>query len=208
MTHLPRAFAIVPAAGHSVRMGRPKLLLPLDGRPVIAHTLAAWLHSRVERVLVVVRQDDEPLAGAVKSLVSDRVALVRPDTPPADMKGSVRAALTQIERDFKPFAEDAILVAPADMPRLAAAVIEALLDHREPWPASCLVPTIQGRRGHPVLLPWPIAREAFSLLAEEGLDALLRRHAPVEVPCDELAPSAEAFADLDNPEQYRRLAGE
>lgn len=38
-----RAFAIVPAAGESRRMGGPaKLLLPLQGVPLIAHTLIAW----------------------------------------------------------------------------------------------------------------------------------------------------------------------
>jgi molybdenum cofactor cytidylyltransferase len=40
-----RAFAIIPAAGESRRMGEPKLLLPVNGRPLIAHTISAWLSA-------------------------------------------------------------------------------------------------------------------------------------------------------------------
>ena len=38
--------AIVPAAGRSQRMGRPKLLLPLGARPVVEHVLRAIGASR------------------------------------------------------------------------------------------------------------------------------------------------------------------
>ncbi|HMP05911.1 MAG TPA: NTP transferase domain-containing protein, partial [Lacipirellulaceae bacterium] len=57
-----RSFAIVPAAGRSVRMGAPKLLLPVAGRPLIDHVLAAWSASRSTRIVVVVRGDDHALA--------------------------------------------------------------------------------------------------------------------------------------------------
>ena len=59
---MPRSFALIPAAGHSLRMGQPKLLMPVEGRPLILHMLAAWQASKVERVVVVVRPDDEQLA--------------------------------------------------------------------------------------------------------------------------------------------------
>src|SRR3954447_6428415 len=106
-----RHFAIVPAAGNSARMGTPKLLLPLAGRPLIAHVIEAWERSSVDRIVVVIRPDDKALAEAVKSNVqspiskvdvpatldpgpwtldssASRVDLVIPAISPPDMKAS------------------------------------------------------------------------------------------------------------------------
>ncbi len=63
-----RSFAIVPAAGRSVRMGRPKLNLPWGESTVLEHVVQAWLASRVDRVIVVVRRDDERLDELCRSL--------------------------------------------------------------------------------------------------------------------------------------------
>ena len=71
------------------------------------------------------------------------------------MKASLQAALRHIDANFAPAASDAFLVAPADMPRLSAAIINRLLDEHYANPESAiLVPTLRGRRGHPVLFPW------------------------------------------------------
>lgn len=53
-----RCAAVVPAAGSSVRMGQDKLMLELDGQPVLIHTLRALeLCPYVEEIIVVTRQD-------------------------------------------------------------------------------------------------------------------------------------------------------
>src|SRR4051812_46993340 len=49
-----RTFALIPAAGLSQRMGRPKLLLPLGGRPVLEHVVSALRAGGAAEVLVVV----------------------------------------------------------------------------------------------------------------------------------------------------------
>lgn len=190
-------------------MGRPKLLLPIAGQTLIRHVLAAWLASPVDAVFCVVRRDDDALAGEVAALGESRIVLVRPQIPPPDMKASIQAALSEIERNFQPDFTDAFLVAPADMPGLSAAVIGELLTQRACQPGRILVPTRSGRRGHPVLFPWPLAADVQALGAEEGLDAVVHRHPAVEIVCDPLPlGSSDPFADLDTPEQYGRLAGE
>src|SRR5437667_12426851 len=98
-----RYFALVPAAGHSARMGEPKRLMPVAGQPLILHTLAAWQRSRVDQVVVVVRPGDDDLTAAVinQSRVQgprSNVEIVVPDLPPPDMKASLQAALKHIER--------------------------------------------------------------------------------------------------------------
>jgi len=58
---MPRHYAIVPAAGSGSRFGAemPKQYLPLAGRPLIYHTLAALCRCpRIDRVWVVLSPDD------------------------------------------------------------------------------------------------------------------------------------------------------
>src|SRR5262245_26967537 len=97
-----RYFALIPAAGHSSRMGLPKLLLALAGRPLIAHTIEAWRKSAVDRIVVVVRPGDSLLAmflGEVMPSITN-LDLVIPDQPPLDMKASLQAALSHVEQQF------------------------------------------------------------------------------------------------------------
>ena len=56
----PRVCAVIPAAGSSHRMGgENKLLLELDGVPVLAHTLAAFERCQmVNDIVIVARETD------------------------------------------------------------------------------------------------------------------------------------------------------
>jgi len=201
---MQRSFALIPAAGHSTRMGRPKLLLTVAGQPLIVHTIAAWRQSRVERIVVIVRPGDAPLAEVVRDIGVD---VVVPPVAPPDMKASLCYGLDYLSKNLRPEPTDCWLVAPADMPGLSPAIINRLLDESESNPGRILIPTLFGRRGHPVLLPWTLASELPSLTANEGLDALIDRHGPEPIACDDLEPNAaQAFADIDTPEDLRGLA--
>lgn len=50
---------IVVAAGHASRFGSDKLLTPLDGEPLVAHTVAA-VRPHVEMCILVCREDQLP----------------------------------------------------------------------------------------------------------------------------------------------------
>jgi molybdenum cofactor cytidylyltransferase len=196
-----RSFAIVPAAGRSERMGRPKLLLPVAGRPVIDHVLAAWTASVVTRTIVVVRSEDAELLERCHAFPVDIVA---PSRPPADMKASVQLALAHIAERYTPAESDAWLLAPADLPRLATGLIDELLGAYDPAEEKAVAPTCEGRRGHPIVLPWRIAREAPALASDEGLNVLVARMPRHEIPCDD----AIQWQDLNDPAEYDRLLDE
>jgi molybdenum cofactor cytidylyltransferase len=122
------------------------------------------------------------------------------------MKASIQAALRHIDEQFSPVDTDAFLVAPADMPRLLPAIIGALIQRHQEESQRILVPTMAGQRGHPVLFPWPLAAEVHALAENDGLDAIVRSHDPLRVACDEFVAAEEhPFADIDTPQDYRRL---
>lgn len=54
----PRCGAVVVAAGSSTRMGKDKILIPLEEEPVIVHTVRALeLAPQITEIVVVTRQD-------------------------------------------------------------------------------------------------------------------------------------------------------
>src|SRR5688500_5963836 len=115
-----RSFAIIPSAGRSVRMGQPKLLLRWGQTTIIEHVLAAWRAGGVTSTVIVVRSDDHELARVARDAGAH---VVVPDVPPPQMKDSVEAGLQFIARNFQPGPGDIWLMAPADVPNLAANVI-------------------------------------------------------------------------------------
>jgi molybdenum cofactor cytidylyltransferase len=193
-----RSFAIVPAAGVSARLGAPKLLLPINGRPLIERVLAAWTHSAVTRVVVVARTADEPLLGRCRPFDLD---LVTGAVDPPDMRSSVRLALRYIEDRYAPHAEDVWLLAPADMPHLSPRVIDSVLSAHNPERPAAIMPAYQSRRGHPMLMPWGWAAHVHRLSRGEGVNALLKQFTVRELPFSDPL----VLEDLDTQADYARL---
>lgn len=194
-----RTFAIIPAAGRSIRMGQPKLLLPLGDSTVIGQVLSNWKKSRVGHVVVVVHPLDRELADLARRAGGE---VVQPALAPPEMKDSVRVALDYVKQTHQPAPTDAWLMAPADMPSIEAATIDRLIqayaDGVEQGRAEPIyVPTGAGKRGHPVLFAWSLADEVARLADDEGLNALATRH-PVATVEDPLT----ALDDMDTPQEY------
>ena len=53
-----RTFGLIPAAGKSRRMGRPKLQLVWRGKTILEHAVTALIDGGVTSVLVVIRPGD------------------------------------------------------------------------------------------------------------------------------------------------------
>lgn len=201
------SFAVIPAAGLSERMGRPKLLLPWGPDVLlIDHVLRSWRESRVAKIVAVVRPGDALLAERCRVWCDE---VVVPSAPPADMKASVRLGLRRIAEAYRPEPSDAWLVAPADIPGISSGVINRLLDEHQivaenrdrEAPPLAIIPVFRGRRGHPVLFSWEAAARVDLLPAEAGLNRLM-----ADIQVREIPSSEEGSPDdIDTPEDYRRL---
>ena len=189
--------ALVLAAGQSRRMGTPKLLLPLQGRPLLVHVVDELLCSPVDEVLVVVGEEGGPIRDA---LAGRRVRFVTSAHAGGEMLGSVRCGFSAIRDECA-----AVLVALGDQPGVTADVVDALVHAFRTTGRGIVVPTHQNRRGHPLLLAMHYRDEILAGYENVGLRGLLGAH-PEDVLEVEVATPG-VLEDIDAPEDYRRTIG-
>jgi molybdenum cofactor cytidylyltransferase len=191
--------AIVPAAGRSERMGRPKLILPIDGVPLIRRVVLALREGGVTMIVVVtppVDADETPRL--VTEAERDGATIVSPRARPPDMRASFEAGLSILEQRTAPAA---VLVVPGDSPGLTAATVARVIVEARSHPGQIVLPTSGGRRGHPLALPWNLARAVRTLPPGVGVNALLTLHKNFVLTL-EIADRG-VLADLDTPEDYQ-----
>ena len=188
-TDLP---ALVLAAGESRRMGRLKSLLPLGSRTVLQRVVDGLADTGAAPILVVLGHRAEEVG---KCLADRRVTLIVNERYPQGMLSSIQWGA----RNLPPEAP-AFLLCLGDHPDIRPEVIRALTEAWNARPGCIVVPTVGGRRGHPILID---ARHLPALLALREPQTLRDLvHAPetvrIEVPVESDGP----LLDLDTPEEY------
>lgn len=187
--------AIVLAAGLSRRMGRPKLLLELEGRPIIRHAVERVFSSGILQVLVVTGPEHEDLARALHGLP---VRFVVNETPEAGQGSSVSAGVRAL-----PAGTTAVLIALGDQPGVPAEVIPALLDALKLAGKTVAAPRYADGLGNPVLFAASVLPELLALSGDRGARAVVERD-PSRLAVVEIASPMPR--DIDTPEDYERLS--
>jgi molybdenum cofactor cytidylyltransferase len=192
--------AVVPAAGRSQRMGRPKLLLPIGEESLIGRVVAALREGGADRVVVVAPPSESEEGPAVAALASRAGAfVVAPQVRPDEMRDSFEVGLAALAAPTPP---DYVLLAPGDAAGITRALVARLLEESARQSDRIIVPRSGPRRGHPVVLPWRIALEVGSLPSGKGVNAILARYQTLVV---ELEVSDSRMADdIDTPDDFRR----
>lgn len=193
--------ALVPAAGRSQRMGRPKLVLPIGGRSVIARLVASFRDGGADRVVVVAPPRAEPgaIALAVEANGAGAIVLHCP-SPTSEMRATVEIGINDLARR-QPW-PSTLLLAPGDSPGITPELVARVVRAARDDPARIIVPRFNERRGHPIAIPWELARSIPELPPDVGVNGLLRAHADRVAILD--VDETGAIDDLDTPEDYRR----
>lgn len=184
-------------------MGQPKLILPVGDTTVIGRVLTGLQAGGVDGITVVVRSDDNALQHAVRQ---HGVEPVLPAIDPPDMRASIETAFDAIEQLHHPSANDAWLLLPADHPVMSAELIQRLITHWQSITAEVLIPTCDGRRGHPLIARWSAVSAVRQLPPDVGVNAWLR--SPTTVVTEWPMNDPRILCDLDRPEDYARLLAE
>jgi molybdenum cofactor cytidylyltransferase len=180
-------------------MGRAKLLLPLGGATLIEGVVTALGRGGADRVIVVAPPAEAPEGPAIAAAAARAGAVVLcPEARPADMRRSVELGLEAIPSDLPP---ERVILCPGDAPGVIPDLVASLLDLAARRRDCIIIPSHEGRRGHPIVLPWDVAAEVRALPPDVGVNALVARHADrvIELP----VPDPGLIADLDTPEDLR-----
>jgi len=187
-----RIAAVVLAAGRSTRMGGPnKLLAEIRGRPLVRIVVEEALASLAKPVIVVVGHQRGEVEKALASLP---VQFIHNPDFAQGLGTSLKAGIAAVPADA-----DGAIVCLADMPQVDASLLNRLIAAFDPDRGALIaMPTVEGRRGNPVLWSRRFFPDLMAIEGDVGARHFIGRYseAVVEVPLEGKA----ALVDVDTPE--------
>jgi molybdenum cofactor cytidylyltransferase len=190
--------AVILAAGESRRMGENKALLPYRGLTFVEHLIEATRHPQVGLTRVVLGAHAEEIRGKLK--IDPAAFVINPDWPKGQLT-SLQAAI----RSLPPQITSGLILCPVDHPLVSHHLIGALIAAFEASETSIVLPTYEGRRGHPVIFRSALYEELLAASPEVGARQIVWAHAEEikEVPTDEEG----VILNLNDPETMRKWLG-
>jgi molybdenum cofactor cytidylyltransferase len=187
-----RVTGLVLAAGGSLRLGRPKQLLPYGDATLLDHTLGTARACGFEQLICVLGGG----ADTIRSTVDlHDVEVVENHGFGAGCSSSIAVALAAVDQGT-----DVLVLLLADQPGVTAGSVVTLLSGRGDAPlAAC---AYENGRGHPLAFARRTFPDLASLHGDKGVWKLLDQRAAdvVDVPVPGRIP-----LDVDTWEDYRAV---
>lgn len=182
---------LVLAAGASTRMGRNKMLLPIDGEPLAVRAAGRALAAGLEPVIVVTGHESDK----VEELL--RETPCRPVLNSDHEKGiqtSVRVGVDALEDDV-----GALIVILADMPLVTAEMLRSLVRRYRDASAPLVVSLYGTVNAPPVLYDHSLFGELRTMDKGCGKEVVRRHEGKAEM----VEWPEEALRDIDVPQDYK-----
>jgi molybdenum cofactor cytidylyltransferase len=186
--------AVILAAGESRRMGRPKQLLPFGDSTMLECVIRAFESPLIEQRLVVLGHRAGEIA---RRLGRVNATIVANKHYKRGMFSSVQAGLRALPAGTK-----RVLVALGDQPRLQRTTVEGLLRQFVRGRHKILIPTYNGRQGHPLLFAARYVPEILAMEQSQTLRHFLANH-PREIARVPVEDEG-VVVDIDEPATYER----
>lgn len=199
--HQGRLAGIILAAGESQRLGRPKQLLQLRGKPMLQRVLEASMESQLDEVVIVVGAASELVIRRIGSMVSGHFRFEKNNDFRRGQSSSLVTGLRALGDDI-----EAAVILLGDQPSITGALIDTIVSAYRGTELSIVRPvfTASGRRvpGHPVILHRDVWPQLLRLQGDEGARQLIRSQPGCAL---EVLIDGPELADVDTEEDYRRL---
>lgn len=187
----PKIGAVVLAAGMSSRMGANKLLVDVNGKPMLRHTVEAARASHADPVIVVTGHAADEAKAALAGL--DIKIVNNPDFAKG-LSTSLKCGLNVLPEDC-----DGAVILLGDMPGVSTALIDKLIAAFDPSESRAIcVATRHGKRGNPVLWARRFFPEMLAIEGDVGARNLIGTYG--ELVCEVEAADEGPLTDIDTPE--------
>jgi CTP:molybdopterin cytidylyltransferase MocA len=179
-------------------MGRPKALVSFEGRTFAEHLLAATGHSRIGLVRVVLGSNAETIGGELK--LSPDTIVVNENWRQGQLS-SIQSAI----RSLPPGATAGVVLCPVDHPLITLRLVSQLIAEFDTGKAQIVLPTHNGRRGHPVIFHTSLYDELLTASPDVGARQVVWAHPDqvAEVPTEE----AGVILNLNDEETLKKAPG-
>jgi molybdenum cofactor cytidylyltransferase len=186
--------AVVLAAGQSIRMGLPKMLLPWGQMTVVEKVISTLLEAGIDDLQVVTGGNQKDIEGALTGYEVNFT--YNPDYTDGEMLSSVKVGLKNITGEC-----EAALIVLGDQPQIETQVVEMIVERYHSTQCKIIVPSFQMHRGHPWLIEKELWKDIIALKPPRTLhDYLVKNQAMISyINVD--TPSV--IQDLDTPQDYQ-----
>lgn len=187
---------LILAAGESSRMGTDKATLDYRGRTFLEHILATLHDAGLSRVVVVLGHNAEAIQRGVNLAGAEVVVNLNYRL---GQTSSLQAGLEQVSREKA----DGVVLCLVDHPAVSSQVVGQLIEAHQKLRSPVVIPTYQGRRGHPVLIARPLFADLLVLRPDEGANLVVRKFRDATHFVEVNDPGI--LMDIDDPQTYREL---
>ena len=177
-------------------MGEFKQLLSFAGKTFVECCVDSLLSSRVDEIVVVTGHRHHEVRYAIGSRP---VRVVHNPDYEFGMSSSVKRGVEAL-----PLGTQACLIALVDQPQIRSETINLVVDAYLERLPLIVIPSHDGRNGHPIIVDLSLRKEILAMDTNKGLREVVHAHKDrleiVEVDNDTV------LVDFDLPEDYQRLS--
>ncbi|HEV7236580.1 MAG TPA: nucleotidyltransferase family protein, partial [Ktedonobacteraceae bacterium] len=159
-----------------------KLLLPLEGRPVLAHVIDATLASQAYPIVIVLgHQAGHVHAQLTAYTASPEIIIVENPDYLQGMSTSMRVGIQEIisygyRKDEQHANIDSVLILLGDQPLITQQGIDALITAWHTSGKRIMAPLYAGKRGNPLIFDASLVPELMAVTGDEGGRSVVERH--------------------------------
>ena len=186
---------VILAAGEAKRFGSAKLVMTIDGVPLVRRAALAALDICAQ-VIVVTGAHREPVETCIADLAVARIFNAQ---WAEGLGSSIACGISALDKAHAEM--EAAIIMLADQPLIETRELNVLIAAHAKAPAHIIAAQYAGVLGSPCLFPSVYFAELAALKNTQGARLVLQRHVDLVDPV--AMPSAEF--DIDTAEDYRRL---
>lgn len=182
---------VIMAAGASRRMGKSKLLLPLEGTPALQYFLEGFPFFLFFQVNLVVSNPE--LLTFCKAFPLNQILIAPDSTKHVTVRKGTEACQNS----------DGIMYMVADQPLIKMETLLKLVQAFKQDPTKIVIPFCDGKPRNPVIFPKETFAELMKIEGDRGGRDVIDSHPELQVFVELEDP--DQFIDLDTPEDYQRI---